>query len=96
MSLSTLCVLPALPERDAAVDELVDIVRTTYPETVANKRVLIFAEIDSSALIRGDVPALKRDRLSWVDQNYLRDDTLTAANTMKPTTGTQLGIRTQY
>ncbi|MEX5748763.1 Tn3 family transposase [Massilia sp. X63] len=33
-------------------------------------------------LIRGDVPALKRDRLSWVDQNYLRDDTITAANTM--------------
>ena len=31
-------------------------------------------------LIRGDVPALKRDRLSWVDQNYIRDDTLTAAN----------------
>lgn len=31
-------------------------------------------------LIRGDVLALKRDRLSWVDQNYLRDDTLTAAN----------------
>lgn len=26
-------------------------------------------------LIRGDVAALKRDRLSWVDQNYLRDDT---------------------
>lgn len=33
-------------------------------------------------LIRGDVPALKRDRLSWVDQNYLRDDTLAAANAM--------------
>lgn len=31
-------------------------------------------------LIRGDVPALKRDRLSWVDQNYIREDTLTAAN----------------
>jgi TnpA family transposase len=31
-------------------------------------------------LIRNDVPALKRDRLSWVDQNYIRDDTLTAAN----------------
>jgi hypothetical protein len=31
-------------------------------------------------LVRNDVPALKRDRLSWVDQNYLRDDTLTAAN----------------
>ena len=33
-------------------------------------------------LIRGDVPALQRDRLSWVDQNYIRDDTLTAANAM--------------
>jgi TnpA family transposase len=33
-------------------------------------------------LIRGDVPALKRDRLSWVDQNYLRNDTLTAANVL--------------
>jgi TnpA family transposase len=33
-------------------------------------------------LIRGDVPALKRDRLSWVDQSYLRDDTITAANTL--------------
>lgn len=31
-------------------------------------------------LIRGDIPALKRDRLSWADQNYIRDDTLTAAN----------------
>ena len=31
-------------------------------------------------LIRNDVPALKRDRLSWVDQNYVRDDTLTTAN----------------
>lgn len=31
-------------------------------------------------LIRSDVPALKRDRLSWVDQNYIRDDTLTDAN----------------
>lgn len=31
-------------------------------------------------LIRNDIPALKRDRLSWVDQNYIRDDTLRAAN----------------
>lgn len=31
-------------------------------------------------LIRSDVPALKRDRLSWTDQNYIRNDTLTAAN----------------
>jgi TnpA family transposase len=30
--------------------------------------------------VRDDVPALKRDRLAWVDQNYVRDETLTAAN----------------
>ncbi|HEY4046823.1 MAG TPA: Tn3 family transposase [Acidobacteriaceae bacterium] len=31
-------------------------------------------------LIRNDVAALKRDRLSWVSQNYIRDQTLIAAN----------------
>ena len=31
-------------------------------------------------LIRDDVPALQRERLAWVNQNYLRDDTLVAAN----------------
>jgi TnpA family transposase len=27
-----------------------------------------------------DIPALRRDRLSWVNQNYIRDETLIAAN----------------
>jgi len=31
-------------------------------------------------LIRHDVPALRRERLAWVNQNYLRDDTLVSAN----------------
>lgn len=31
-------------------------------------------------LVRHDDPALKRERLSWVNQNYVRDDTLVAAN----------------
>ena len=31
-------------------------------------------------LIRQDVPALRRERLAWVSQNYLRDDTLVKAN----------------
>ena len=31
-------------------------------------------------LIRNDDPALKRERLSWVNQNYVGDDTLVAAN----------------
>lgn len=30
--------------------------------------------------VRQDAPALRRDRLLWVDQNYVRDDTLGAAN----------------
>ncbi len=33
-------------------------------------------------LIRHDVPALHRERLAWVNQNYLRDDTLVAANAL--------------
>ena len=31
-------------------------------------------------LVRSDVATLRRDRLIWVSQNYLRDDTLVAAN----------------
>jgi TnpA family transposase len=31
-------------------------------------------------LVHHDIPALRRDRLSWVDQNYIRDETLIAAN----------------
>jgi Tn3 transposase DDE domain-containing protein len=31
-------------------------------------------------LVRPDVPALRRSRLSWVRQNYLRAETLTLAN----------------
>ncbi|RUQ96670.1 Tn3 family transposase [Legionella septentrionalis] len=30
--------------------------------------------------VREDIPALKRDRLIWVDQNYIRDETITASN----------------
>jgi TnpA family transposase len=33
-------------------------------------------------LVRRDIAALKRDRLSWVQQNYIRNETLTAANAM--------------
>ncbi|GAB4206635.1 MAG: hypothetical protein Fur006_63890 [Coleofasciculaceae cyanobacterium] len=31
-------------------------------------------------LVRSDVPALTRSRLSWVQQNYIRMDTLIRAN----------------
>lgn len=43
-------------------------------------------------LIRSDVSALKRDRLLWVDQNYIRDDTLTAANAMLVATQSRLAL----
>ena len=33
-------------------------------------------------LVRNDTPALRRDRLSWVKQNYVRDETLVAANAL--------------
>jgi TnpA family transposase len=36
--------------------------------------------IGPEPLIRGDVPALRRTRLSWVSQNFIRNETLTEAN----------------
>jgi TnpA family transposase len=36
--------------------------------------------VDLESLVRSDVPALSRDRLSWVAQNYIRKDTLLRAN----------------
>jgi hypothetical protein len=31
-------------------------------------------------LVRNDVPALRRARLSWVNQNFIRNETVTDAN----------------
>jgi TnpA family transposase len=47
-------------------------------------------------LIRGDIPALTRDRLSWVDQNYLRDDTQTAANEALVAAQNRLALAKQW
>jgi TnpA family transposase len=47
-------------------------------------------------LIRGDVPALKRDRLSWVDQNYIRDDTLVAANAALVTAQSRIALASMW
>src|SRR3546814_16620785 len=33
-------------------------------------------------LVRSEVPALRRSRLSWVKQNFMRAETLTAANAL--------------
>ena len=36
--------------------------------------------IGPGPLIRGDIPGLRRARLSWVSQNFIRNETLTEAN----------------
>jgi len=36
--------------------------------------------IGPEPLIRGDIPGLRRARLSWVSQNFIRNETLTEAN----------------
>ena len=41
---------------------------------------------------RQDTPALRRDRLMWVDQNYVRDDTLAAANAMLVAAQNQISL----
>jgi TnpA family transposase len=43
-------------------------------------------------LVRPDTPALKRDRLMWVDQNYVRDDTLTACNAVLVTAQNRIAL----
>lgn len=47
-------------------------------------------------LIRGDILALKRERLSWVDQNFIRDDTLSTANTMLVTAQSRLALANRW
>lgn len=46
----------------------------------------------SEPLIRRDVQALRRDRLAWVNQNYLRDETLVAANALLVTAQSQIPL----
>lgn len=47
-------------------------------------------------LARADDPALTRDRLSWVSQNYLREDTLTAANALLVAAQSQLELAQRW
>lgn len=42
--------------------------------------------------VRQDTPALRRDRLLWADQNYVRNDTLTAANAMLVAAQNRIGL----
>ena len=42
--------------------------------------------------VRQDTPALRRDRLLWVDQNYVRDETLIACNAVLVATQNRIAL----
>ena len=42
--------------------------------------------------VLADVPALRRARLGWVKQNYIRADTLTAANAKLAAAQNSIGL----
>jgi TnpA family transposase len=57
--------------------------RSRVDDLPISVRAVLLAEacnIGLEPLIRGDNPALTRNRLSWIQQNYLRAETLTQAN----------------
>jgi TnpA family transposase len=59
-------------ERDSQVTDLTTTICAVLLAEACN--------IGRDPLVRDDVPALRRSRLSWVLQNFVRTDTLTAAN----------------
>ena len=46
--------------------------------------------------VRLDAPALRRDRLMWVDQNYVRDETLIAANATLVSAQNRIALARQW
>lgn len=62
-----------ISERNARVDNLATSICAVLMADACN--------IGLEPIIRPDVPALTRNRLSWVRQNYIRIETLTRANT---------------
>ena len=53
---------------------------TDFSITASAVLIASACNIGFSPLIRKDIPALTLDRLKWVQQNYIRPETLTAAN----------------
>ena len=51
-----------------------------FPISLCAVLIASACNIGISPLSRRDLPALTRDRLDWVQQNYIRPETLTAAN----------------
>jgi TnpA family transposase len=57
--------------------------RTRAADLVISLCAFLLSEATNTGiepLVRNDRPALRRERLAWVGQNYFRDETITAAN----------------
>lgn len=61
-----------ISERESRMGEL--------PTSLCACLIADACNIGPEPLIRSDVPALRRARLSWVSQNFIRNETLTEAN----------------
>jgi len=59
-------------ERGARADDL--------PISVCAALLAEARNLGLEPLVRSDVPALTRARLAWIQQNYLRTDTITTAH----------------
>lgn len=53
---------------------------TDLPISVCAVLIAQSCNIGLKPLVRADIPALTRNRLAWIEQNYLRAETLTRAN----------------
>ena len=73
-----------LSEGNARADEL--------PLSVCAVLIAEACNIGLTPLIHPDIPALTRERLSWVQQNYLRAETITRANVMLVDAHSQLPL----
>ena len=61
-----------ISERDSRVSDLATSICAVLTAEACNT--------GTEPLVRNDIPALRRSRLFWVDQNYIRSETITAAN----------------
>ena len=73
-----------MSEGNARADEL--------PLSVCAVLIAEACNIGLPPLIHPDIPALTRERLSWVQQNYLRAETITRANVMLVDAHSQLPL----
>lgn len=78
-------VIMEIAARTGFVEEFVHINgnEPRVPDLEISVCALLVAEACNTGIepiVRNDIPALRRGRLLWVDQNYLRNETITAAN----------------